>query len=193
MPKPAQPSSIGGTSSVCSGANYQYSTNSVNNASGYTWTVPTGVTLLSGQGTTSITVQFAGTFANGNITVFASNCSGNSNAVSKTISRAAKGCGASKMDDGDPGSNPETSPDNEFSVSVYPNPFTEQFHLKIESTGGERVSYKIYDVTGKTLQEVDGAGSDADITLMSSFASGIYFIQVRQGDKSKVVRIVKSR
>ncbi|MER2996821.1 T9SS type A sorting domain-containing protein [Pontibacter populi] len=72
------PGAINGTTTVCSGAtNLAYTINAVAGAESYTWTVPGGFTITSGQGTTSIKVT-AGGSNSGNITVTASNGCGTS-------------------------------------------------------------------------------------------------------------------
>jgi hypothetical protein len=74
---PAQPGSITGSASVCTGASgVSYSITSVSGASSYNWTVPSGASIVSGQGTTSISVDF-GT-SSGNVSVRAQNSCGNS-------------------------------------------------------------------------------------------------------------------
>ena len=61
-----------------------YSIASVPTATTYTWSVPTGATVASGQGTTSISVNFG--LNSGNVSVLPSNVCGNaSSATSKTI------------------------------------------------------------------------------------------------------------
>src|ERR1035437_9549173 len=64
-----QPGPISGPTSVCVGAGNTYSVSAVN-ANNYTWTVPPGWVINSGQGTTSITATPGGV---GNICVTASN------------------------------------------------------------------------------------------------------------------------
>lgn len=54
-----------------------YTIPSVSGATGYTWSVPTGATITSGQNTTSIIVSYSGSAANGNICVYASVPCGN--------------------------------------------------------------------------------------------------------------------
>ena len=71
---PTVPSAITGISSICSGATNSYSIAAVSGATDYTWTFPAGWSLVSGQGTTSITVT-AGSNS-GNITVTANNICG---------------------------------------------------------------------------------------------------------------------
>ena len=67
------PGSITGLASVCTGTSQTYSIAPVTNATNYTWTIPTGWTLNTGQGTTSINVTAGTPGQNGNITVVASN------------------------------------------------------------------------------------------------------------------------
>ncbi|MBL1233602.1 MAG: gliding motility-associated C-terminal domain-containing protein [Flavobacteriales bacterium] len=71
----AQPGAITGNSNVCVGVASTFSISPVANAAGYTWTVPAGWTINSGQGTTSITATPGST---GNICVTASNLCGTS-------------------------------------------------------------------------------------------------------------------
>jgi len=71
---PVRPGSISGPLKVCAGdAPYTFSVASVARAGSYTWTVPTGATLLSGQGSQVITVSFGAGFVGGDMTVAASN------------------------------------------------------------------------------------------------------------------------
>ena len=74
---PAAAGSITGTSLVCQGQNgVVYSVPSIVAATQYNWTVPAGVTITSGQGTTSITVNFATDAAAGTIQVSGRNTCG---------------------------------------------------------------------------------------------------------------------
>jgi gliding motility-associated-like protein len=73
---PAAPGAITGPISVCPGQTVTYSIAAVSGATSYTWTVPSGATIVSGQGTTSITVTWG--FTSGNVCVYASNSCGNS-------------------------------------------------------------------------------------------------------------------
>lgn len=80
---PSTPGPISGTINVCQGSSYTYSISAVPGASSYTWSVPSGSTITSGQGTTSITVNFGST--SGNISVYASNSCGNSSSSSLSL------------------------------------------------------------------------------------------------------------
>lgn len=76
--KPTLPSNISGPLSICDGSVQTYSVTAISNASSFTWTIPSGATLVSGQGTNSIMVSFANNFSQGYIRVKASNCYGSS-------------------------------------------------------------------------------------------------------------------
>lgn len=83
---PASPAVPSGSKVVCkSSGNNIFSVPALNGASSYSWTVPTGATITSGQGTNSIAVQFSSTAASGNICVYASNNCGNGSATCLAI------------------------------------------------------------------------------------------------------------
>ena len=75
---PTAAGTITGSASVCKGTTgVAYSVNPIANATGYTWTLPTGATIASGNNTNSILVNFGTTAVSGNITVLGTNSCGN--------------------------------------------------------------------------------------------------------------------
>ncbi|CAG0998062.1 immune inhibitor A [Flavobacteriales bacterium] len=62
-PPPAIPN-MNGPTTVCEGGTYTYSVPTMPLAQSYNWTVPTGATVQSGQGTNTVTVQFGNTSGN---------------------------------------------------------------------------------------------------------------------------------
>jgi len=74
--KPQTPTTITGPLSVCGLTTAQYSIPVAFGATSYTWTVPTGMTIISGSGTIAITVSIATTFAGGAVKVTAVNACG---------------------------------------------------------------------------------------------------------------------
>jgi hypothetical protein len=87
---PSLPNSIAGTTNVCNAINngtVTYTTQSVENAVSYLWTVPTGATIVSGQGDTSLVVRFDSTFNSGAIKIQTiGNCGANPFQRSLTLS-----------------------------------------------------------------------------------------------------------
>jgi len=77
---------ITGTATVCAGTNgVAYSTTPIVGATSYTWGVPTGATIASGSGSTSITVNFGTSAVSGNVTVAGTNQCGNGQASSFAV------------------------------------------------------------------------------------------------------------
>lgn len=75
---PASPGTISGpTAGLCNSSGNVYSVEAVSAATGYEWTVPAGASLVSGQGTPSIVVDF-GEFVSGELSVTSTNSCGNS-------------------------------------------------------------------------------------------------------------------
>jgi len=68
---------ISGPASVCKNNNYTYTVGTIAGATTYVWSVPTGANIISGQGTTSISVNFGASSTSGNVSVYGSNSAGN--------------------------------------------------------------------------------------------------------------------
>lgn len=84
---PQPPSSITGSATACINQNsVTYSTPPVPGASSYTWTVPTGATIVNGQGTGTITVNFGN--QSGQVSVTANNGCGSSSPFSINVTVA---------------------------------------------------------------------------------------------------------
>lgn len=74
---PAVSASISGPASgVCGATGVSYTAAAVVAATGYNWSVPAGATIMSGQGTQTIVVDFDGSYGGGNISVNATNACG---------------------------------------------------------------------------------------------------------------------
>ncbi|MBK6400044.1 MAG: T9SS type A sorting domain-containing protein [Bacteroidetes bacterium] len=71
------PISISGPVIVCGPTIVTYTTSALN-ALGYNWTLTGGATIISGQGTNTITVSIPAGFTQGSVQVYAFNCFGNS-------------------------------------------------------------------------------------------------------------------
>lgn len=87
---PAPPTAISGYADVCNyiGRRLKYSIASVPLANSYSWTVPNGCSISSGQGDTILNVIFDNSFIGGNISVVAnSNCGSSATARSIAITK----------------------------------------------------------------------------------------------------------
>ena len=86
----------------------------------------------------------------------------------------------------------EISNNPEFKVRVYPNPFANQFRINIESSSDENLSIRIFDVLGQLIEKQGNIAYSTDVTIGSNLARGVYILEVSQGDKVDLIRIVKS-
>ncbi len=81
---PAQPSTITGDRfAVCPGSTHPYSVTSVSGVS-YVWTAPAG-SVITGQGTNSVSIKFPTPFVSGAVSVLAQNACGNSTLRTITV------------------------------------------------------------------------------------------------------------
>ncbi|MFM9005924.1 MAG: T9SS type A sorting domain-containing protein, partial [Flavobacteriales bacterium] len=160
---PSTPGSISGSSTPCRNQPNVYSISAVAGATSYQWTVPSGYTIQSGQGTTSISVLPGSN--SGSIGVRAVNACGMSSLRSKSVS--PKTCTRSMPMD----------------MEIWPNPAMNIVFFGYDEIVPE--SLDIYDMMGKIiysgtwLQEFD----------VSSLAGGVYFVRASNEGESIVKRL----
>ena len=84
------------------------------------------------------------------------------------------------------------SPFKGFGVTVYPNPFTNNFKLNIITTSENDVQVKVYDMLGKVIDSSSIRISDIDnFELGNNYPSGIYNVIITQGTEVKTQRAIK--
>jgi len=76
--------------------------------------------------------------------------------------------------------------------AVYPNPTNNLVKLKIENFNLGNLSYELYDINGKLLQDKKTEGSETIIS-MADLVPAIYFLKVTDNTKEvKVFKIIKN-
>ncbi|MBK8079307.1 MAG: PKD domain-containing protein [Saprospiraceae bacterium] len=83
-----------------------------------------------------------------------------------------------------------------FKVNIFPNPTIETTSIEINVKSGTKVSYELYDATGRMMYqsstaEVNNSGTHLFLHNMSSLSQGIYYTKISIGEESIVQRIVK--
>lgn len=79
-----------------------------------------------------------------------------------------------------------------LSVSAYPNPTTDYLTLSIGEFDISNLSYQLYDMNGKLLQNEKITGNQTSI-VMSNLVPASYFVKVIQGNKEvKTFKIIKN-
>jgi hypothetical protein len=161
--------SISGPDSVVANSTYTFT---VSGSGPYNWTVPNGATIISGQGTNSVTVEF-GPNASGAISVSDGVNTISKNVGVKTVSAIYK----------------------PFSSAVlfenYPNPFKDEMNLVVTSANSYKLNLKVMDTKGVVRYTLDEFYSNQPVQIGKDITQGVYFVQISNGEEVKVIRIVK--
>lgn len=75
---------------------------------------------------------------------------------------------------------------NASRYSVYPNPSSGEFRIK----GAQQSVVSVYNILGNTVVKKSLLNSDEDLDL-SSFADGVYIIQIETESSSELIKVVK--
>ena len=79
---------------------------------------------------------------------------------------------------------------NENTLSIYPNPASENITINFSSTS-KHISIKIYDATGRLVKNIENVKSGENTINISELESGLYLINVNDGKSSVTKRFVK--
>jgi hypothetical protein len=78
-----------------------------------------------------------------------------------------------------------------LAVTAWPNPSTNYFNVKVSSpVKDDAVEIRMYDMTGKLVQTRRGLPGETYI-FGEKVVSGMYMIEVSQGAKKQMVKLVK--
>jgi len=118
--------------------------------------------------------------------VKAKNANGNINNSNGTLSKTAISCGSARV---------ANSINSETEIKLYPNPNTGKFTLLLNKQIDNKVSYAIYDVTGKLIQNKDlnnnNINSEIEIDI-SNFPAGIYMINITIDNQEFSKKVIKN-
>ncbi|MFC2102352.1 T9SS type A sorting domain-containing protein [Bacteroidota bacterium] len=179
---PGAADAITGSDTVCvNHAGYLYTVPEILGATTYVWTLPTGATVSSGQGTHEVTIDFDLTATSGEISVF----------------------GANDCGDGTPSVKPvivsECAGINDFglqvAVTLFPNPAEETLNLRIQGRENE-IMLVISDVTGNIKFTEKLTNNPSEFTKqidVSGFSEGLYFIRMSNEDRYFIEKFVVQR
>ena len=151
---------IEGSISVVVGAGTsEWSYSCSDEAASYEWTI-TGGTILAGQGTSSVTVEWSGDVSDGVLSVAASSDSGCTGAASSISVEVVMGV-----------------EDLVFSqnLRVFPSPTSSTISIAIDGDYGSNNLCEIYSITGQKMMEFTLSQSEIDVT---DLANGTYLITV---------------
>lgn len=79
-----------------------------------------------------------------------------------------------------------------FGAVAYPNPFTEDFKLSLNSLNDATIQVQVYDMVGKLLENRTISSSDIqNFQLGKNLSTGVYNVIVSQGSEVQTVRVIK--
>ncbi len=179
-------SAITGSTSLNCFNNPQTLTYSVANSTGvaYNWTAPANTTIISGQGTNSIQLQFNTSFNGGALSVTNSNACGQGTTQTVNIICYVT---FSRM----------TQPQQPLIAAeaiAYPNPSKGAFSVQLKGYKAQKLQLTMLSANGQVLQtrsiEASTASQNVPFNL-SKMAAGLYFIKVQSCEGVKMVKVVK--
>lgn len=173
--RPSAPVITGPVNVAANTSGVAYSVPSLTPTVTYTWFVPAGATVASGQGTNAITVNFG--VSGGQVKCFEANGCGNATGVlNVSVPRLA-------------GSIAET---DVIDFSIYPNPADNYVTVQFASQSEATSTVNIIDLTGKVvsvtrLNTINGINTNT--IDVSQLAKGMYLVNVQTPDGSVQTRI----
>jgi len=188
---PATPSEIDVINiSTCPNRVYTYTISSMpSGATSILWTVPANGTLVSGQGSTSITVSYPTSTVSGDVTAQAiNNCSGSS---IRTRRVKLSACANTFT-------NTNTNPTSKAIINdvatldavVYPNPTHSSFNLTVSATQLGMVKIKIMDMQGRVVKQSTMQSNEIK-SVGQELRPGNYIMEVMQGQAVKAIKVIK--
>jgi uncharacterized 2Fe-2S/4Fe-4S cluster protein (DUF4445 family) len=75
-------------------------------------------------------------------------------------------------------------------INVYPNPTTNAFQMFVKTPNASKISMRILDVQGRLIK-TNSFNSDETIAFGNDLKSGVYMVEIREGNVVKTVRVVK--
>jgi len=179
--------------SACPNRMYRYSIATMpTNATSVVWTVPTGSTIVS-QSNLSITVSYPSTAITGTVTAQSfNNCS---SSALRSISIRYTACpnsivGTTPVATGRVEEEVEVVKPLSLGVSVYPNPTTSSFKVKVKAVSSEKLHIKLMDMAGRMFKVYQIMPGE-DLNFGNELKAGVYMIEVKQGNYMKTTRVVK--
>jgi len=155
-----------------------YQIDPVFNTTYYRWFIPAGANIISGQGTTNLTVDYLGA-SSGQLKVWAENSCGHGPSVAKVIT--VNNCRLA---------NGETSV---MQLSAYPNPTQDNITVSFSSNESELYSIQMYDMTGRMVineSNSSSIGINKQELNLQNISNGLYNLVVSRGTVTERLRVV---
>jgi hypothetical protein len=79
-----------------------------------------------------------------------------------------------------------------FDIKASPNPTTSHFNAKLESDNiSQPISLNVVDISGKVIEMRKNLVAGQTFQLGANYRPGMYFVELLQGDRRRIVKLVK--
>jgi hypothetical protein len=86
----------------------------------------------------------------------------------------------------------EEDPDKITIVQVFPNPSRNYFTLDIETMNNtDKISIRVIDIAGRVVEARENLLGSQALRIGNNLRSGLYFVQIRQGDNVEQLKLLK--
>ena len=169
---PGNIGTITGLVAVPPNSTVTFSVPTVTGAATYTWTYPSGWTVIGDASASSITFETPSDFAAGEVSVTASNACGSSGPAVLAVHLDNTGLSNSLGVDG---------------LALFPNPSSGQFTITTATSIG-RIT--VLDALGRVVQDFRPAVTDRLTLDLSGEANGLYTVRIIQGDQHTKLQVI---
>ena len=78
-----------------------------------------------------------------------------------------------------------------LSASASPNPSSHYFTLNIQSNSEKSINIRVLDVLGREVESRINVAHSTQVTIGHNYKTGVYLVEVMQGDQKKVIKLIK--
>jgi hypothetical protein len=88
--------------------------------------------------------------------------------------------------------NPEAMVDEKapFAVTVFPNPTTAEFELRLTSKATETATVRVFDMLGRVVKQMRMSPNQS-VRFGIDLKNGSYIAEILQGNRKEVVKLIK--
>ena len=78
-----------------------------------------------------------------------------------------------------------------FNVTVFPNPSSGEFRIRVAGNTNDPVTLRVMTVSGTTLEVRTALAKNGIFNIGSNLKGGTYFAEITQGANRQVVKLIK--
>ena len=79
-------------------------------------------------------------------------------------------------------------------VKILPNPGNSYFILNIQTNNNlDKISVRISDISGRLVESKNNLAGSQTLRMGNNLQAGVYFIQLRQGNNTKQIKLIKQK